>query len=300
MRGRRWRSVLALGALAALLGLVASAPAADARSAPKHRAPKHAAPKHPAVRRPTPKRPAIKHPAAKRPVKPAPKPAPKPTPKPACNRPAAVLDLTNWAVTLPAADAPVTVAQPQLATYSEAPSFAVHGCAVQFEAPVDAATTPNSKYPRSELREMTDGGRSKAAWSSSAGRHELDVDLAFTQLPVDKPHVVGAQIHDASDDITTLRLEGSKLWISGGAHSHVFLVTDDYRLGPRLHLTFVVQHDEVQAFVDGRLVATIDEAFDGAYFKTGAYVQANCAKSAPCDATNAGAVLVYALRVTHS
>src|SRR5207253_8321336 len=131
------------------------------------------------------------------------------------------------------AEAPVTVAQPDLATYSSDPSFAIRGCAVLFQAPVDAATTPHSKYPRSELREMTNGGRSKAAWSSSVGRHELDVDLAFVRLPADKLHVVGAQVHDGSDDITTLRLEGSKLWISDGDHSHGSLATDSYRLGTR-------------------------------------------------------------------
>ena len=87
------------------------------------------------------------------------------------------------------------------------------------------------------------------------GRHELDVDLAFTRLPAGKPQVVGAQVHDGSDDIVTLRLEGSKLWISHRNHSHEVLVTDAYRLGTRLHLTFVVQQDEVAAVVDGRLVA---------------------------------------------
>src|SRR5689334_10118100 len=161
-------------------------------------------------------------------------------PKRTCTRPADVVDLTEWAVTLPAAGAPVAVAQPQLARYSSAAFFTARGCTVLLQAPVDAATTPNSKYPRSELREMTDGGRRKAAWSSSVGRHELDVDLAFTRLPAGKPHVVGAQVHDGSDDVTTLRLEGSKLWISDGDHSHGRLVTNDYRLGARIKLRFVV------------------------------------------------------------
>jgi hypothetical protein len=217
-----------------------------------------------------------------------------------CRRPADVVDLRNWAVTLPAPDSPVTIKQPALATFSADPAFAVRGCAVQFQTPVNAATTPNSRYPRSELREMADGGRRKAAWSSNAGHHELDVDLAFTRLPADKPHVVGAQVHDGSDDIVTLRLEGSKLWITHRNHSHEVLVTDAYRLGTRLRLTFVVQHDEVAAYVDGRLVATVSDAFEGGYFKTGAYVQANCSNSSPCSAANVGAVLLYALAVKHS
>ena len=107
-------------------------------------------------------------------------------------------------------------------------------------------------------------------------------------------------MHDADDDIVTLRLEGSKLWITHRNHSHEVLVTDSYRLGTRLRLKLVVQHDEVAAYVDGRLVATVTDAFEGGYFKTGAYVQANCSNSLPCSATNAGAVLVHALAVKHS
>src|SRR4051812_26837095 len=198
-----------------------------------------------------------------------------------CHRPADAVDLRNWSLTLPAPHSPVTVKQPQLATYSAEPFFAVRGCAIQFQTPVNSATTPNSRYPRSELREMADGGRRKAAWSSTAGRHELDAELAFTRLPAGKPHVVGAQVHDADDDIVTLRLEGSKLWITHRNHSHEVLVTDSYRLGPRLRLKFIVQHDEVGVYVNGRPVATVSDAVEGGYFKTGAYVQANCSNSSP-------------------
>jgi hypothetical protein len=217
-----------------------------------------------------------------------------------CARPADVVDLTNWSVTLPAAGAPLTIKQPRLAGYAGGSWFAARGCAIQFAAPVTSATTPNSRYPRSELREMTNGGRAKAAWSSSVGRHELDVDLAFTRLPAVKPQVVGAQVHDATDDVITLRLDGSKLWIAHRDVARTALVTDHYRLGTRLPVRFVVQHDVVRAYVDDRLVAGFKESFTGGYFKTGAYVQANCSNSSPCAATNAGAVQLFQLRTIHS
>jgi hypothetical protein len=214
--------------------------------------------------------------------------------------PADVLDLSAWSVTLPRPASPVTVKQPDLATYTEAPDFVTRGCAVQLLAPVTAGTTPNSRYPRAELREMAPDGRRKAAWSSGSGRHELDVDLAFTRLPAGKPHVVGAQVHDAGDDVATLRLEGTKLWITHRDDSHAALVTAGYRLGTRVRMTFVVADDVVRATVDGRPVAAFPDAFDGGYFKAGAYTQANCTNSAPCDPSNAGAVLLYGLRVQHS
>lgn len=36
-----------------------------------------------------------------------------------------------------------------------------------------------------------------------------------------------------------------------------------------------------------------------AYFKTGAYTQANCEKSDPCDESNYGEVVLYELNVEH-
>ena len=78
-----------------------------------------------------------------------------------------------------------------------------------FSAPGDGVTTKNSQYPRSELREMN--GSEKAAWSNTTGTHSLDVCEAITQFPSGKPEVVGAQIHDAADDVLEIRLEGQKL-----------------------------------------------------------------------------------------
>ncbi|MFL6150590.1 MAG: hypothetical protein ACJ72I_24405 [Pseudonocardiaceae bacterium] len=39
---------------------------------------------------------------------------------------------------------------------------------------------------------------------------------AFTHLPVGKPQLVGAQIHDATHDISVFRLEGTDLYITNG------------------------------------------------------------------------------------
>jgi hypothetical protein len=38
---------------------------------------------------------------------------------------------------------------------------------VTFTAPVNGTTTSGSKYPRSELREMTNNGLSNASWSAT-------------------------------------------------------------------------------------------------------------------------------------
>src|SRR5919106_4504293 len=127
--------------------------------------------------------------------------------------PAQLLDLTNWKITLPVNAAgettgrPLEILQPQLARFVSTPNFAVRGDAVQFRAPVNGVTTSGSSYPRSELREMANGGTTNAAWSTTTGTHTMMIEQAITAVPQAKRHVVAGQIHDGSDDVLTTRLE---------------------------------------------------------------------------------------------
>jgi hypothetical protein len=217
-----------------------------------------------------------------------------------------VLDLTNWKVTLPVpkpdnAKSPLEITQPKLAGYAQDPWFQLtEDCnGVEFRAPVNGTTTVGSHNPRSELREMTDKGRSNADWSSTAGEHRFTVNEAFTHLPDVKPDLVGVQIHNADDDITVFRLEGSNLYVTDGNNPHYKLITDHYVLGTRFDATFDISGGEVRAFYNGVLQTTLSSRFHGAYFKAGAYTQANCADSSPCNADNYGAVAVYSMSVFH-
>ena len=224
-----------------------------------------------------------------------------------CRSPADVLDLRQWKLTLPVgtrekpAD-PEEILPPDLSDFAIPPWFQPTGdCAgVAFRAPIDAPTTSGSKYPRSELREMTPDGRDKASWSSTSGTHTMTVVEAFTSLPRGKPDLVGAQIHDAEDDVTMFRLEGSNLYVTNGDEANYKLVTDDYVLGTKFEAKFVVADGRVQAFYNGELQATIEKEFSDAYFKVGAYTQANCQRASPCVSDNYGETVVYSLSVTHT
>lgn len=221
-----------------------------------------------------------------------------------CSYPADVLDLSNWKETLPTGSEgdPTEITQPELATYSNAPWFTANSTcdAVQFRASVDGVTTSGSGYPRSELREMTDNGSEEAGWSATEGTHTMTIDEAITELPADKPEVVAGQIHDDSDDVTVFRLEDHSLYITNGDTTHYKLVTDDYALGTRFQAKFVAAGGQIKAYYNGTLEATIDDDDSGLYFKAGAYVQANCDKSSPCEDGNAGQVDIYGLTHTAS
>lgn len=221
-----------------------------------------------------------------------------------CTYPSDVLDLTNWKMTLPTGEDedPTEITQPDLATFSAKPWFQATGdCdAVRFRAAVDGVTTGGSSYPRAELREMTDGGEEEAGWSTTEGTHTLVVDEAFTALPNDKPHLVGAQIHGGDDDVTVFRLEGSKLYITKGDDSHHHLVTDDYELGTEFEAKFMARNGKIDVYYNGERETTISDDGDTNYFKAGAYTQANCENSDPCGGGNYGEVRISGLKVTHS
>ncbi len=236
-----------------------------------------------------------------------------PPPPPAQVYPADVLDLSHWKWTGPVGKPgdPIEVPQPALATYSHsrwfrpspAPVTVDGGAArrgVVFGAPVNGVTTSGSKNPRSELREMTGDGTKPAGWSSTVGTHTMRVVQAFTRLPDGKPHVVGGQIHDASNDISVFRLEGTNLYMTNGNDSHAFPITTTYRLGTPFEAKFVVAGGVVRGFFNGKAVGQISRKGSGWYFKSGAYTQANCTdRNVPCSAENWGEVTVYELEVTH-
>ncbi|RLP84313.1 alginate lyase [Micromonospora sp. BL4] len=221
-----------------------------------------------------------------------------------CTVPADVLNLTNWKITLPsgASESPTEVKQPALDAFQVSPWFVTaDSCrAVQFRAPVNGVTTSGSSYPRSELREMTNNGASNASWSSTSGTHTLVVDGSFTALPAGKPHAVIAQIHDGDDDVTVFRLEGSNLYVTNGDTTHHKLVTSTYQLGTRFQAKFVVSGGQVRAYYNNTLQTTINRSFSGAYFKAGAYTQANCTNSSPCSSNNYSQTLLYSVTATHS
>jgi hypothetical protein len=224
-----------------------------------------------------------------------------------CKYPAQALDLTNWKLQLPVAkdaDSIVEIKRPQLDTYTKDPYFVTKSktCSdgVVFRAPVNGAHTSGSHYARTELREMTNNGKDNASWSSTVGTHTYTETIAFTALPKVKPDLVGAQIHNATEDISLLVLRGTNLYISDGDNSKAKLVTSSYKLGTKVDMKWTVSGGVTKAYINGALQLTINRAYDGAYFKAGAYPQASCDNSSPCKDSNYGSTTITKLAVSHT
>ncbi|MBN8610889.1 MAG: polysaccharide lyase family 7 protein [Deltaproteobacteria bacterium] len=220
---------------------------------------------------------------------------------PGATLPAELLDLSIWKLTLPIGppEMPMEITQPELATYEIDPWFVLVTDGVQFRANAGGVTTSGSSYPRSELREMEPGGSVRASWSTSSGRHEMRIDQSITHLPEVKPHVVAGQIHDASDDVVMIRLEGTHLFVEGGGED-LGTLDADYTLGDRFVVRIVAEggHIRVDHGDDGTFEVDVERAATGCYFKAGVYTQSNVARGDDADAY--GEVIVHALDVTHT
>ena len=221
--------------------------------------------------------------------------------------PGSVLNLTNWKLTLPAdgcddnewAD---EVTQPELATFRDARYFTVNSArGVVFRARVDGArTSANTKYPRSELREMTDRGEERASWSnesSSDGVHRMTMEAAITAAPLNKPHVVAAQIHDEDDDVVMVRLYGKQLVVDAD-DSNVRLVLDsDYQLGQRFTVSITASRGVITVLYNGNRTVTYRHSGSDMYFKAGCYTLSNTSYD---RADRFGEVVIYKLGVSHT
>lgn len=218
---------------------------------------------------------------------------------PARTLPAQVIDLRNWYLTLPtgASEKPDDVYQPRLATYGSK-YFKLNDThdGVVFAANAGGVTTKNSNYPRSELREMSGGG--KASWSNTTGTHTMRVRQAVKSVPSAKPEVVTAQIHDASSDVVEIRLEGRALIAQYNDGRTNVPIDPNYRLGTPYDLKIVASGGRIQVFYNGAKKADIEKSGSGWYFKAGSYLQSNTTKGD--DAGAVGEVVLYALDVTHS
>jgi hypothetical protein len=168
---------------------------------------------------------------------------------------------------------------------------------VAFRAPVGGATTGNSSYPRSELREMSADGQHEAGWTNATGRHVMTINQAITATPQVKPHVVAGQIHDAEDDVVMIRLEGRRLFVESDGDD-VGLLDPAYRLGTRFTVSIAADPTGIQVVYDESRSVHVHKVGRGWYFKAGCYPQSNPDRGDRASAF--GEVVIYALIVQHT
>jgi poly(beta-D-mannuronate) lyase len=217
--------------------------------------------------------------------------------------PGKFIDLSCWKLTLPIdtprSGRPDEIVRPQLSNFSAARIFQTSddGSGVIFRAPCGGVTTSGSSYPRCELREMQPAGKKEASWNTEDNAiHSLTAFLAVTHLPAVKPHVVCAQIHDASDDLIEVRVEGRKLLVERAGQDSV-LLDRNYQLGTMFDLKIESGSGHVRVFYNGEEKLDWLIARRGCYFKAGCYTQSNIKKGDAAD--DYGEVLIKKLNLAN-
>jgi hypothetical protein len=157
--------------------------------------------------------------------------------------PARVLDLVPWKLTLDLPGAP-EIKPKALQDYTDDGFLVTLDGWVRMRAYCGGGHTTGSKYPRKEFRECNRDG-TNASWSTTSGAHHLTVVHRITHLPVVKPEIVVAQIHDAADDVVMVRYEKGRLFVEA-AGNEIALLDPDLPLGQ----TFTTGIDSSKGYID--------------------------------------------------
>lgn len=171
-------------------------------------------------------------------------------------------------------------------SYVNSPYYTMNsaGTAVQHQVFLNGGTTSaNTKYPRCEFREYATGSTStKASWSGSSGRHIMRGAVKVMHLGPNKPEVVVAQMHDASDDTLQLGLYGTsasgpfdvKMRINGTLTGGTLLAA--VPLGQEVTWDIDVNNGTLTVKINGTTRYTGNPGWGaGQYFKTPNYPQQN-------------------------
>ncbi|MGH8447129.1 MAG: polysaccharide lyase family 7 protein [Solimonas sp.] len=180
---------------------------------------------------------------------------------------------------------------------------------LDFWAPVNGATTDESDYPRSELRELVDADDDNVNWSAGDDA-VLAANCSILRVPAGNGKVVIGQIHAfGGPPLVKLRYQFKAATQTGRLDALVnVLPTDtgttayplatDIPLGKAFNYRIEVHGNVLTMSADGGATTTLDIASAwqqySFYFKAGVYVQANGDSS-----SDGGWVRFYKLGVSH-
>jgi len=206
------------------------------------------------------------------------------------------IDITgiNWKLTLPTGSA----GKPTELTVGEFSKlkndfFFIQNNALVMHAPCNGFTTPNSTYPRCELREII--GINDAAWDCSKGTHSMIYKISCNHLPKNKPQLVMGQIHGTSDDIIEIRLTGSHLEVIHNSTVYGTLLTN-YKLGTFIEIKIIAEKNQINVTYLNKTITVKPKTTKGFYFKVGCYVQSNASKG---DGNDYGEISLQKVTVSH-
>lgn len=220
------------------------------------------------------------------------------------------IDLRNWKLTLP--DAKTTEISPaQLLAGFHNQYFSVEANGtLLFTAASDGGSTANSKYPRSELRELLNPDDRTQNWTSQ-GSHTMHVREAVVQIPQGVAVIV-SQIHGVTQSgknaapLVKLQWKDEKLQmlvkeLAKGGPDIRYDIPGNFQLGTAFDVSLQIHDGRLSMRVNDQLLVDDFVARDPAwadlrfYFKAGNYLQ----NTGIGDKRNESIVRIYTLDVRH-
>lgn len=178
--------------------------------------------------------------------------------------PGDILNVKGWKLTLPTGKPPTEIVDPEKPI---SPYYAVKDKAVQFFTPCNGTHTPNSKYPRTELRCLKDFHKN----TKNSFTYTACVDV----LPNVKKDVCVGQIHDSKQKIVEVVVSGSKIFTRDDKSNYPSL-DDNYKLGTQFTILLEVEAGHVRVTYNGKFINIIVPPSTDTmwYWKLGCYAQA--------------------------
>jgi len=159
-----------------------------------------------------------------------------------------------------------------------------------FKCQGNGETTGNSSNPRSELREMTNGGGTQANWdmtTSTANTLEFTVKVMQTSQ---SRKLAFAQIHAESgsswDDVLRIQVQSDIPYAGVGDTGHIYImgsgnndghdtIISNYTLGDELNMKIVAKNNQYKVYLDNTEIyaSGTNISSTGNYFKAGNYLQ---------------------------
>ena len=177
-----------------------------------------------------------------------------------------------------------------LKTFEDNNYFYTDGNWTYFKCPGDGETTGNSSNPRSELRQMMEGGATQENWDMTnnfTNTMEFMVKILQTS---ESRKLAFAQIHAESgsnwDDILRLQIQSDIPNAKVGDTGHIYImgsgnddahdtIVGNYMLGQEINMKIIAQNSQYKVFIDNSevFVSRINITSTGNYFKAGNYLQ---------------------------
>jgi len=166
-----------------------------------------------------------------------------------------------------------------LKNFEYRPFFYMENNEVVFKAPCSGATSKNSKYPRSELRQLVGGGSNY--WSVYKPQY-LQVELRVTHTPINKPEICMTQIHGPVDEPLRVQYNANKgLYIVWNEDNRIYFEDKvPYNLGQKLRITIDVAGGNIKFTIinldtNKSFSYTWKSSDETGYFKVGCYTQSS-------------------------